>query len=203
MSTSSASTGGGEKPQVRASDAERDAALRALAGHYADGRLDRAEFDERADAAFAARTRDELGTLLRDLPRPAAELAQPRGGGWPARSAGLSDRADPAGLSNLFDLRGRADLSDRADRADLSPRADARPRSAPSLSRPHARPFGPIRVAAPLVLLVPVLLALALAAVLHGVPPFPLIPLFFLLTRVLLIPTRRPRRWHREAPPWI
>ena len=36
---------------LRASHAERDAALNALAAHYADGRLERAEFDERARVA--------------------------------------------------------------------------------------------------------------------------------------------------------
>ena len=64
---------------IRASDAEREDALRVLADHYADGRLDRAEFDERADAAFAARTREQLRALFRDLPRPAAELVQQAG----------------------------------------------------------------------------------------------------------------------------
>lgn len=64
---------------IRASDAEREDALRVLADHYADGRLDRAEFDERADAAFAARTREQLRALFRDLPRPAVDLAPTAG----------------------------------------------------------------------------------------------------------------------------
>lgn len=55
---------------VRASDAEREAALRALSAHYADGRLEHAEFDQRADAALAARTRDDLLALFADLPGP-------------------------------------------------------------------------------------------------------------------------------------
>jgi hypothetical protein len=42
-----------------------------LATHFADGRLDQAEFDERADAALAARTQDQLRTLFADLPGPA------------------------------------------------------------------------------------------------------------------------------------
>jgi hypothetical protein len=48
----------------------------------------------------------------------------------------------------------------------------------------------------PPLILAPVLLALAVIAVLHGFPPFPLIPLAFVVTR-------RHRRWNREAPPWI
>lgn len=55
---------------VRASDGERDAAVSALAAHYADGRLERAEFDQRADSALAARTRDQLRALFTDLPGP-------------------------------------------------------------------------------------------------------------------------------------
>lgn len=55
---------------LRASDAERDAALRALTTHFADGRLNHAEFDERADAALAARTQDQLRALFKDLPSP-------------------------------------------------------------------------------------------------------------------------------------
>ena len=59
----------GDEP-LRASDAERDTALHLLAAHYADGRLERAEFDERADAALVARTRDQLRMLFADLPGP-------------------------------------------------------------------------------------------------------------------------------------
>ena len=57
-----------DRPRVRASDAERDDALRSLAAHYADGRLDQPEFDRRSDAALAAVTRDQLRTLFTDLP---------------------------------------------------------------------------------------------------------------------------------------
>ena len=53
---------------VRVSDAERDTALRTLATHFADGRLNRGEFDQRADAALAARTQPDLDTLFADLP---------------------------------------------------------------------------------------------------------------------------------------
>lgn len=62
-------TPSGHEP-LRASDSERDTALHLLAAHYADGRLERAEFDERADAALAARTRDQLRVLFADLPGP-------------------------------------------------------------------------------------------------------------------------------------
>jgi hypothetical protein len=56
---------------------------------------------------------------------------------------------------------------------------------------PAAKPQNlPVRRPAPPILLLPLLIALGVVAVLHGIPPFPLIPLFFLLTR-------RQRRWDR------
>lgn len=58
-----------DRTRLRASDAERDEALRTLAAHYADGRLDQPEFDRRSDAALAAVTRDQLRSLFADLPR--------------------------------------------------------------------------------------------------------------------------------------
>lgn len=126
--------GRGDGKGIRASDAEREDALRVLADHYADGRLDRAEFDERADAAFAARTREQLRVLFRDLPRPAAELVQ-------------------------------------------TSKREVRPTRPPS----------------PPILILPLLVAIGIVAILHGIPPFPLIPLFFLLTR-------RQRHWDRGQP---
>lgn len=139
-----AGDGGARRPgrggEIRASDAEREEALHGLAAHYADGRLDRAEFDERAEAAFAARTRDQLRSLFRDLPQPGADPVRASGSGRSVRH--------------------------------------------------------PARVPGPPLLLVPLLLAAVILAALHGFPPFPLIPLLFILTR-------RQRRWHREARPWI
>jgi hypothetical protein len=55
---------------VRVGDEEREQAARALGDHYAAGRLDRAEYDERLDQAFSARTRADLAALFRDLPEP-------------------------------------------------------------------------------------------------------------------------------------
>ena len=57
---------------LRASDRDRDLALRILAEAYAEGRLDRDEFDERADAVTAARTLGELPGQLVDLVPSAA-----------------------------------------------------------------------------------------------------------------------------------
>ena len=53
---------------VRASDGERDQVVALLQRHFADGRLTQAELEERAGAALAARTRDQLRALTADLP---------------------------------------------------------------------------------------------------------------------------------------
>jgi hypothetical protein len=55
-------------PPVRASDAERDQAAEVLRAAFAEGRLTRAELDERLAAAYAARTRADLRDLVSDLP---------------------------------------------------------------------------------------------------------------------------------------
>jgi hypothetical protein len=53
---------------MRVSDAERAEVTNALCRHAADGRLDDAEFNDRAARANAAKTRDDLAPLLVDLP---------------------------------------------------------------------------------------------------------------------------------------
>ncbi|MEV5573081.1 DUF1707 domain-containing protein [Spirillospora sp. NPDC052269] len=55
---------------LRVGDAERDAVALALHEHFAAGRLDRAELDERLDAALAAKTLGDLRDVVRDLPEP-------------------------------------------------------------------------------------------------------------------------------------
>src|SRR5437867_6344007 len=53
---------------VRASDAEREAAVARLHHALGEGRLDLAEADTRVAAAYSARYRSELPPLLADLP---------------------------------------------------------------------------------------------------------------------------------------
>jgi hypothetical protein len=62
----------GARPDLRVSDAERDAVVTELGEHFGQGRLDQAEFDERVTKALSARTGRDLGGLLADLP-PARE----------------------------------------------------------------------------------------------------------------------------------
>ncbi|MEV0665030.1 DUF1707 domain-containing protein [Actinomadura luteofluorescens] len=56
--------------EIRIGDAERDAVMVALHDHFAEGRLDRTELDERLESVLAAKTRGDLRTLVRDLPSP-------------------------------------------------------------------------------------------------------------------------------------
>jgi hypothetical protein len=53
---------------IRVSDAERNAVAEQLGAHYADGRLDQPEFDERISRTMAAKTRGDLAGLFDDLP---------------------------------------------------------------------------------------------------------------------------------------
>lgn len=61
---------------LRVSHADRDVVVDRLKTAFSDGRLDKDEFDERLDAALAARTRGDLDRLLRDVsdlaPQPVA-----------------------------------------------------------------------------------------------------------------------------------
>lgn len=54
--------------EIRIGDTERDAVMVALHDHFAQGRLDNAELDERLEATLTAKTQGELRTIVRDLP---------------------------------------------------------------------------------------------------------------------------------------
>jgi uncharacterized protein DUF1707 len=77
-------------PDLRASDADREAAVAFLKEHYEAGRLDHEEFGERVDAAYGARYESQLQRLTRDLPalRRTAVTRVRRPGGTRAVVAG-------------------------------------------------------------------------------------------------------------------
>ena len=67
-------------PDLRASDADREAAAERLRVAAMEGRLEPSELDERMSAAYAARWCSELAALTADVtpaPPPAQELARP------------------------------------------------------------------------------------------------------------------------------
>ncbi|WTJ82379.1 DUF1707 domain-containing protein [Streptomyces sp. NBC_01538] len=82
-------------PELRASDADRERVAEVLRDALAEGRLDMAEFEERFDATYRARTYGELAPITRDLPGagvsapPVSMVKQPVGGGsWADRVVG-------------------------------------------------------------------------------------------------------------------
>lgn len=66
---------------LRLSDADRDEALARLGEHFAAGRLDKDEFDERSDAVWTARTGADLAPIFADLGPTPSEPS--RRGVWP------------------------------------------------------------------------------------------------------------------------
>ncbi|MFF2011129.1 DUF1707 domain-containing protein [Streptomyces sp. NPDC058195] len=60
---------------MRASDAERERVAETLREAVAEGRLEMAEFEQRLEATYTARTHGELEPLVRDLPAPGAAVA--------------------------------------------------------------------------------------------------------------------------------
>ncbi len=61
--------------EMRVSDAEREAAAAELREHFASGRLNQDELDERLASAFGAKTRGDLNALFTDLPSSGRERA--------------------------------------------------------------------------------------------------------------------------------
>ncbi|MGW2617350.1 DUF1707 SHOCT-like domain-containing protein [Streptomyces sp. NPDC001500] len=83
-------------PDLRASDADRERVAEVLRDALAEGRLDMAEFEERLEETYKARTYRELTPVTRDLPGPgvvpppvASLHKEPaRDGSWDGRIVG-------------------------------------------------------------------------------------------------------------------
>lgn len=69
---------------LRLSDAEREEAVARLGEHYAAGRLDKDEYDERSDVVWSAKTRGELRPVFADLEAP-TQSRSPYAASRPAR----------------------------------------------------------------------------------------------------------------------
>lgn len=75
--------------EMRVGDAERESAAAELQEHFASGRLNQEELDERLAAVFAAKTRGDLNGLFTDLPSSGRDWAGTNGpGGRPFGSGG-------------------------------------------------------------------------------------------------------------------
>jgi len=93
---------------LRVSDAEREAVSGRLAEHFAAGRLDQAEFDDRVGRAMSAKTRGDLRGLLADLSETGApagpELAR-GGGGTSGGTSGGTPGGGPRGPGSPIEFR--------------------------------------------------------------------------------------------------
>ncbi|GAA2315884.1 DUF1707 domain-containing protein [Nonomuraea roseoviolacea subsp. roseoviolacea] len=68
---------------LRIGDAERERTMEALREHFAQGRLDHQELDERLDRALAAKTARDLADVTADLPGSPAVHPGPPAPGTP------------------------------------------------------------------------------------------------------------------------
>ena len=71
-------------PSVRASDADRERAIDALIGAFAEGRLTTEELSARTEQAYQARTHAELAMVSADLPAVPPASPPPAQAGGPA-----------------------------------------------------------------------------------------------------------------------
>jgi len=94
----------GPRPDLRASDAERERVATFLRDQAAEGRLDHDELDERVGKAYAAKTVRELQALIADLPR--APLPRPRRYAAPPRRRGIPPAMIPLGILAFLTLGG-------------------------------------------------------------------------------------------------
>ena len=95
---------------MRVSDAEREAAAAELREHFASGRLNQDELDQRLTAAFAAKTRADLNALFTDLPSS--------GRGWAGAGASAGGQSSGPGTPNWGAWAGSGTHSDWQARGD-------------------------------------------------------------------------------------
>jgi hypothetical protein len=72
--------------RMRVSDADREQVTARLREHFAEGRLNQEELDERITATLSAKTVGDLRRIMADLPEPepaGAQAGQGRARGWP------------------------------------------------------------------------------------------------------------------------
>ncbi|MXG88661.1 DUF1707 domain-containing protein [Nocardioides sp. YIM 123512] len=90
---------------LRASDADRDRIQQVVNDAYADGRLDRGEYDERSAAVLGARTLGELPPLVADL----VAAVPPTSPARPGTATSALELATPAQLQRRAEEKWRSD----------------------------------------------------------------------------------------------
>jgi Domain of unknown function (DUF4190)/Domain of unknown function (DUF1707) len=105
---------GFDATRMLAANADRERAIGVLQGGFAEGRLTKAEYDDRTARVYAARTYGELGALVADLPAgPLAGVAHhpaaPYPDGWypprepaPAGTNSMAIAALVCGVAGFF-----------------------------------------------------------------------------------------------------
>jgi hypothetical protein len=101
--------------ELRASDADRERVADILREALAEGRLDMAEFEERLEATYKARTYGDLAPITRDLPAPGVTAPVvsltkgPEGeGSWASRIVGgEGSSAGAVAVMSGFERKGR------------------------------------------------------------------------------------------------
>jgi hypothetical protein len=108
-------TDGTPDPDLRASDVDRERVAEHLRDALAEGRLDMAEFEERLETTYQARTYAELAPIIRDLPvagvvAPVVDMTkhpQPSGS-WGGRIVGGEGSSTwGVGVMSGFQRKGR------------------------------------------------------------------------------------------------
>jgi Domain of unknown function (DUF1707)/Cell wall-active antibiotics response 4TMS YvqF len=112
-----------ESPDLRVSDADREAAVTHLRQAGGEGRLTFEELADRVGRADAARTRADLDALVADLPaaHPAAAPAEQKQRSWVVAVMGGAERKGrwhPARRTNVVTVMGGAAIDLRDARID-------------------------------------------------------------------------------------
>lgn len=148
--------------RLRASDADRQQAVEELGRHFADGRLDTDEYDQRVRRAYAATYTDEIPELFGDLP-----------GGRRA--------AEPFGGANFFNFAaGQLNTADAPWRKHFAPPLGARGGSGRGMTFPRA-----------VLTALGILLAIAIVTVVIGVLVHLIVPIGIIALIVMLVSKRR------------
>ncbi len=131
----------GRNLNLRAADADRERTADRLRTGHAEGRLDLAEFQERIERCYEAKTFGELEALVTDLPRQ-DERDEGRSARWSRRAV------EPGAVGRDRDRADRDLRDDRTPRlldlgtASVRPLADVLVASQAVVGRPTAWPQG-------------------------------------------------------------
>jgi Domain of unknown function (DUF1707) len=94
--------------EMRVSDTEREAAAAELQEHFASGRLNQDELNERLTAVFAAKTRGDLNALFTDLPSSGHGWASAGATGGPSGPGGAWTHSIASDSGTDWQTRGNA-----------------------------------------------------------------------------------------------